>query len=87
MLRSYSAHSHEEYLLIPYSESLLNSAGNLIGHHPLRALDALQLASALKLRDNLPAGTPSLIFLSADNMLVTAARLEHLEAENPEKRS
>ncbi|MFQ5903239.1 MAG: type II toxin-antitoxin system VapC family toxin [Candidatus Binatia bacterium] len=87
LLKSYAIHSHEEYFLISYSESLMDRAGTLIARHPLRALDAIQHASALKLRDSLPAGVPSLIFLSADDALVTAARQEHLQAENPERAS
>lgn len=87
LLKSYAIHSREEYLLLPYSQSLMDTAGSLIARYPLRALDAIQLASALKLRDTLPTDAPSLIFLSADDRLVTAARQEHLQAVNPEKAS
>lgn len=87
LLKSYAVHSHEEYLLLPYSESLIDTAGPLIARHPLRALDAIQLASALKLRDSLPPDAPSLILLSSDDRLVSAARHEHLQAMNPEKPS
>lgn len=87
LLKSYAIHSREEYLLLPYSQSLMDTAGSLIARYPLQALDAIQLASALKLRDTLPTDAPSLIFLSADDRLVTAARQEHLQAENPEKAS
>ena len=85
LLRSYAAHSHREYLLVPYSESLIDMAAALISRHPLRALDAIQLASALQLRRSLPTGAPPLIFLSADDRLVSAARQEHLQVENPER--
>lgn len=84
LLRSYAAHSHRDYLLVPYSESLFDLAEALISRHPLRALDAIQLASALQLRSSLPTDTPVLTFLSADGRLIMAARQEHLEAENPE---
>jgi len=50
LLRSYAAHSHRDYFLVPYSESLIDLAETLISRHPLRALDAIQLASALALR-------------------------------------
>ena len=82
-LRAYAAHSNEEYLLVPYSESLVDLAGGLIAKHPLRTLDAIQLAAALWLRAHLPRDAPSPIFLSADDRLVEWARLEHLQAENP----
>lgn len=84
LLRAYAAHSNEAYLLVPYSDSLIDVAGQLIARHPLRALDAIQLAGALQLRDCLPSDAPSLTFLAADDTLVTAARREHLGADNPE---
>ncbi len=84
LLRSYAIHSHSEYLLVPYSEALTDLAAGLISRYPLRALDAIQLASALELRSALPPGAPSLIFLSADDRLVRTARQELLQVENPE---
>lgn len=84
LLRSYGVHSHSEYLLVPYSESLADQAAALISRYPLRALDAIQLAGALKLRSGLSADAPPLIFLSADDRLVRTARQEHLQVENPE---
>ncbi len=84
LLRSYAAHSHRDYFLVPYSESLIDLAETLISRHPLRALDAIQLASALALRSALPTGAPPLVFFSADDRLVKAAGQEHLQVENPE---
>jgi predicted nucleic acid-binding protein len=84
LLRSHAVHSQREYLLVPYSESVTGLAEALISRHPLRALDAIQLASALELRSALPAAAPSLIFLSADERLVRIARRERLQVENPE---
>ncbi|MGH7960783.1 MAG: type II toxin-antitoxin system VapC family toxin [Candidatus Binatia bacterium] len=83
VLQAYAAHSHREYALIPHSEMLLNTAGTLIARHPLRALDAIQLAAAFSLRNSSPAGTPPFAFLSADDRLITVARHDHLLAENP----
>jgi uncharacterized protein len=85
LLRAYVAHSHQDYILIPYSDALVDRASALIGRHVLRALDAIQLASALDLKDSLPVETLPLTFLSADDRLLDAARREHLQAENPEK--
>ncbi len=84
LLRSYAVHSRSEYLLVPYSESLTDLAVALISRHPLRALDAIQLASALRLRNALPPSAPPLVFISADDRLVRTARQEHLQVENPE---
>jgi predicted nucleic acid-binding protein len=85
MLRAYVTHSHQDYLLVPYSDSLMERAAMLLAHHALRALDAVQLATALDLRDRLPANELPLAFLSSDERLVEAARQEHLRARNPER--
>jgi predicted nucleic acid-binding protein len=84
-LRAYALHSHEEYLLLPYSQAVVEAATALVARYPLRALDALQLAGALRLRDSLPPDSASLTFVCADDRLVTAALHEHLAAQNPEK--
>ena len=84
LLRSYAVHSHSEYLLVPYAETLTDLAAALVSRYPLRALDAIQLASALELRGALPPVAPSLIFVSADDRLVRTARQELLQVENPE---
>ena len=85
LLGAYVAHSHQDYLLVPYSDALMDRASALVAHHVLRALAAVQLASALEIRSSLPAEALPLNFLSADDRLLDAARQEHLEAENPEK--
>lgn len=86
-LKSYAVHSHEEFLLVPYSESVIDLANRLIARHPIRTLDSIQLASALWLRDHLPGDAPAPIFVSADDRLVGFSLQEHLHAENPEKHS
>jgi uncharacterized protein len=84
-LRAYVTHSHQDYLWVPYSETLMERASTLLAHHALRALDAVQLASALDLKDRLPADELPVTFLSADERLVESARREHLQARNPER--
>ena len=85
ILRSYVTHSHQDYLVVPYSDALMERASALLAHHALRALDAIQLASALELRDKLPADDLPVAFLSADDRLVESARREHFQARNPER--
>jgi uncharacterized protein len=85
MLRAYVTHSHQDYLLVPYSDTLMERASSLLAIHALRTLDAIQLASALELRDRLPVDELPLTFVSADERLVEAARREHLYAKNPER--
>ena len=84
LLRAYVTHSHREYLVIPYSGALMERATTLVAHHVLRALDAIQLASALELRDELSAEELPLSFVSSDDRLLEAARQEHLQTINPE---
>jgi predicted nucleic acid-binding protein len=85
LLRAYVTHSHQEYLLVPYSDALMDRASTLVAHHVLRALDAIQLASALELRDQLSPDELPLSFVSSDERLLDAARQEHLQARNPER--
>ena len=59
-------------------------AKGVIQRHPLRAYDAVQLASALILNSALIADKLSpLTFVSADNVLCEAAQAEGLPTENP----
>lgn len=64
--------------------SLILSAGELLFKQPLRALDSIQLAAALKL---LPAFGRALAttytFVAADERLLQAADAEGLSTENP----
>lgn len=85
MLRAYVTHSHQDYLLVPYSDTLMERASALLAHHALRALDAIQLGSALELKNRLPVDELPVTFISADERLVEAARREHLDAKNPER--
>ena len=63
---------------------MLERARDLIEHHPLRAYDAVQLASGLMANDALlGAGVPALTFLSADTRLLNAAAAEGLGTDNP----
>jgi uncharacterized protein len=85
LLRSYVAHAHQDYLLVPYSDALMARAATLVARHALRTLDSIQLASALELRDILPLEELPVCFMAADDRLLTAAREEHLQTLNPEK--
>lgn len=86
-LQAYKIHSHREYILVPYSEALINTAEALLARHPLRTLDAIQLAAALTLRSTFPADDVPLTFLSADDRLIAVAQRERLLTENPNSHS
>jgi hypothetical protein len=56
----------------------------LIHAHPLRGFDAIQLATALVLEDDLKrSGLPGITFVCADNNLCNAAKTEGLTTDNP----
>lgn len=61
----------------------VDRATDLIDRHPLRAYDALQLATALQLAETLQAEGFSLTFVSADERLCAAAEGEGLTTVNP----
>jgi len=69
-----------QYLTIPVNGSVRKQARGLIAKYPLRALDAIQLASAIEAVQQLAVG---LIFVSADNALLNAAVAEGLLVDNP----
>ena len=67
------------YLRVALSEPVLKRVADLCAWHPLRAGDAIQLASALLLKD---AGVP-VSFASGDLRLNQAAAAEGLEVLSP----
>lgn len=83
VLNAYMAHTRDQYVTILHSDVLMTKAAVLIAQHPLRTLDAIQLAAALSLRTSLAEDAPSLTFLSADERLLTIARHERLLTDNP----
>jgi len=68
------------FLQQPLNDSVLGLAANLADRHPLRALDAVQLAACLALREN---SEPPLVFVCSDGVLLTAAADEGLRWLNP----
>ena len=73
-----------EYQSIGLSLTIENRARVLLEAYPLRAYDAVQLASALVARDEFIAqGILPMHFLSADNRLLDAARGKGMSVDNP----
>jgi len=62
---------------------VLTQAASLVETRGLRALDAIQLASALDLKRYI-ASSDSLLFVACDTRLLEAAATEHLPTWNPE---
>ncbi|MBK6431509.1 type II toxin-antitoxin system VapC family toxin [Candidatus Amarolinea dominans] len=82
-----SALSEDCLLRYPFVElesPVVDLAGELLDQYPLRAYDAVQLASALVVhRLLIEANLAPLIFVSADDKLLTVARAAGLQTDNP----
>jgi predicted nucleic acid-binding protein len=65
----------DRYVVIEVTDRLVKDAGELAAHRALRGYDALHLASALVLRDQVSSGVT---FLASDHELMRAARREAL---------
>ena len=73
-----------QYTLVELTPLIVERARLLLERHPLRAYDAVHLASALTANDALAAASlPALTFLSADHRLLNAAHAEGLATDNP----
>ncbi len=77
------AHCHTEYTLVPVTRQMLEEAGSLCFRHPLRSLDAIHLAAALGVARVARRHGLAITFVSADDVLLTAAQVEGLTVENP----
>jgi len=72
------------YQLVAVNMPILHYASELLERHPLRAYDAIHLATALIAhRRLLKAHRPGLVFLCADDRLLNAAAAEGLAIDNP----
>jgi predicted nucleic acid-binding protein len=73
-----------QYRVIEINQGLIELAGQLVIQYPLRAYDAVQLASALRLQSLFSQMTNiQLVFVSADDRLLHIAQSEGLVTENP----
>lgn len=78
--KDFRFHVNNEYRVITVRERVLRIARDLSLKHPLRTLDAIQLASALEVI-RLVGVNPTLI--SGDQRLLTAAVAEGIPIDNP----
>jgi uncharacterized protein len=77
-------HIKRQYAVIHLSQNIETTAKDLLVQYPLRALDALQLATALDTQFQIQhAKLTPLIFVSADTRLLGAAQQIGLEILNP----
>ena len=76
--------AENRFALLDVVPATIEAACALAGRHPLRAYDALHLATAWLANETLVgADRPSLVFVAADESLLGAARSEGLAVENP----
>jgi predicted nucleic acid-binding protein len=68
--------------LLPVTADLITVAAHLTQHHPLKGYDAVQVAAALRLQQTLGPDR-TLVFVSGDGTVVTAAESEGLTVDNP----
>lgn len=82
--QAFALHSVTEYQFIELDLTIIGQARDLLDRYPLRAYDAVQLASALVAnRALILRKLLQLTFVSADDRLNHAALAEGLAAENP----
>jgi hypothetical protein len=82
--QAFADHSAAEYRFVELDIRLVTLARSLLNKHPIRAYDAVQLASALAANQALVLrDLPPLVFLSADERLLQAAAAEGLAVDNP----
>jgi predicted nucleic acid-binding protein len=65
----------------PVSPAVIDVAKLVLDSHPLRAMDALHLATCIVMRDTLQIS--DICFVSADDALLKAADLEKFPTLNP----
>jgi len=82
--QAFTAHSATEYEFVELDMNIVLLARDLLDRHPLRAYDAVQLASAIVANQALiAANLPPLVFVSADDRLNAVAATEGLAVDNP----
>jgi len=80
----FQRHFQQRYTLLRVTKDVIQKAMDLTHNHPLRGFDAIQLATALILENDLKrSGLPGITFVCADRNLCNAARVESLTTENP----
>jgi hypothetical protein len=84
LLRDLLRDARDQYWLVEANQSIINRAMALTRRQKLRGYDAVHLACALLTQEPLlQQGLPSLILVSADLELLTAAQAEGLLTANP----
>lgn len=84
LIAKFRSEFNSRYRVIEVDLALVERAGELIVQYPLRAYDAVQLASALRVQYLLTSMPETqLIFVSADKRLLDIAQSAGLAIDNP----
>ncbi len=79
-------HHDAEYRITPLNRTIVSRAVSLTQNHRLRGYDAIQFATTLAANGSLVvASLPTLTFVADDEDLVTAAHVEALAADDPNR--
>lgn len=84
IIQRFRSELNNQYQVIELDATLAETAGQLVGQYPLRAYDAVQLASVLRIQPAFATTqSTSLIFLTADDRLSAVAGALGLLTDNP----
>jgi len=84
VLRLFDYDIAHRYEVVDVNPAIIDTARQMANRHPLRAYDAVQLATAWLLNHDLVnSGASPLTFVCADVRLLTIAQAEGLLTENP----
>ena len=83
-IRAFQYDVDTQYQIVELDPTLIETAGQLVQRHPLRAYDSVQLAAALILQSAFNSiADVTLSFISADHRLLTIAQTEGLVTIDP----
>lgn len=75
-----------QYQVVELDQEVALTAGQLVLKYPLRAYDAVQLASVQRIQPAFArVAAAELVFLTADERLLTIAESEDITADNPNR--
>jgi uncharacterized protein len=83
-IQTFRSDLNTQYRVIEVDRPLIETAGQLVVQHPLKAYDAVQLTSVLEFQSictQMP--NTQLVFISADDRLLNIAQTESLVTDNP----
>lgn len=84
LIQTFRSDLNNQYQVIEFDATLAETAGQLVSQYPLRAYDAVQLASVLRIQPAFAqTQATQLIFLTADNRLFAIAIALGLLTDNP----